>query len=351
MPASRSWLSVVGIWLGVLVTFALAVYPDPVLRYIGVSGQNQELIIRIFTGVNAILLVFLGNAGISAIHSTAKAVEPHENKRLESLFPGYAVPYRTLVIYGQFRSGTDSTLQLSIFRQAAILGNLKPIVVRSIRELELEMEKGCTLGVIAQSIFYEDLLPAVRRSGKTFFNVHNAKQRAASGVGLKVDLSFPFGSTDPSCTVFLARKLSEVFSQDTARGLGFSGNWCGTYGIIAIHQADDMSLRGKYYYGGGEIQGTCEVDEVNERLLMRFSWSQRSNTGVVGSANFGEGVFAIPAGYEFFYGYWYNQAAPDTAQIWSGARLSNDLTREIINRGPFSQDFGLSQHSLDDLVH
>src|SRR2546423_774115 len=40
----------------IVVTFALAVYPDPAVNIVGLSPTSGELAVRLFAGVNAILL-------------------------------------------------------------------------------------------------------------------------------------------------------------------------------------------------------------------------------------------------------------------------------------------------------
>lgn len=347
----KRWLiKSIAVWLGVLVTFGVAVYPDPVLDILALDPQKEQLI-RLFTGLNAILLVFLSSVGIKSARWSDPGLSDTDHKNLlPQAYLGHRAPFRSIIIFGNYSADLKGLEVTRFFRKTAILANLKPVVVHSIREMESELDSAAAMGVIAQAVFYEDLIPSVKRSGKTLFNVHREPSNRSAGVGLRIDFGFDFETFDNESLFFFSNTLSQVFAQDTPRGVGFHGNWVGTYGLISLHQNEDLSVDGWYWYGKGQIEGSCTVDEKNERVILSFDWSQTNNDSDIASRNIGKGVFLLPAGYEFFTGYWEIKAEPDTAQIWCGVRLSSDICMDIKRGGEYKEDFGLSQHSLENLV-
>lgn len=112
-----------------------------------------------------------------------------------------------------------------------------------------------------------------------------------------------------------------------------------------------MTVTGVYWYGNGVIEGRCEVDIENEMLVLQYNWNQSGNkNAAIGSANKGQGVFLIPAGFEFFYGYWHQSANAVASQCWCASRLSRDVSEALRDGSDPISSLGLKNHSFDNLV-
>ena len=122
---------------------------------------------------------------------------------------------------------------------------------------------------------------------------------------------------------------------------------------MSFKQDDNLQVDGKYWYAGGKITGQCEIDDVEERLVLHYDWHQHKNPGTtatIGSDHFGKGVMVNPAGYDFLYGYWCPHDDQELSQGWSAVRVCEDITDDILKGGSYRKDFGLHQHPKTDLV-
>jgi hypothetical protein len=257
------------------------------------------------------------------------------------------------VIYEKFKSFQD-TSSLNIFlRKAVLLSNYKATFTSSFTELERLLLQENVHGLICDASIREEGIRLVRGSSKYLFTVEpdytgNYDEQPGSTV---TKLSVPVGHFENDEVIeSFAKQLVRGHSLDTPRGIGFHGNWFGTYGLIALQQTSKQ-VNGVYWYGAGEIVGECHLDIKEQILIFEFKWSQLSNENNVGSRSQGDGLFIIPAGHEFFYGYWRDVGDTVTSQTWCGVRVSQDIT-ESIKKGiaPFGSDVGLSIHPREKLL-
>ncbi len=337
------------VWIGVLLTFFFTVYPEPFFKHLGVDSKYKEELIRIFTGTNAIILAFLSNTGLQIARKNAaskSATSSYDfllSKQVENS------PFKSIAIYiGPHSSLSVSHLE-SLMKRAAILGNLKPVVVSSIRSLEEAVSDVNCVGALTHSTRYEDAIPCTAQKNKTLCCVRNDKKQLRKGAGQRIDILMDLDSHKNEELFFLAEQLSQIFYLDTPRWAGVQGNWVGTYGLVSLKQLADMSVDGVYWYGHGKINGTCMIDEERERLIFEFKWNQQNNEGGFASKNSGSGFFILPAGFEFMLGVWGLASDLEARQIWCLTRVSADLITEIKNNNG-NRDFGLSQHDIINLI-
>lgn len=334
----------------ILVTFALAVYPDPAVHVLGLSPAGGELAIRLFAGVNAILLTLA--SGLFG-----------RNLRIRdsgTLSPGFAEldhisfeaksPSSVCLVLNHFPSYADGPNHVADFlRSASILANMRPILVRNFREFVEWLAKPSVVCAVADARHYEVVIQECRRYGKPAFFMRDGASfdvsRSAGRVDIDVGVDFAIERISD-----LASELVTAFSLDTPRRIGFRGNWMTTYGLMALDQDRHGKVRGVYWYGGGELTGQCVIDLVHEVAILEYEWSQKANELEIGSRNEGYGTFYSPAGYPVFMGYWHNRAEPDTIQSWCGCRLTHDVAANIQRGGAYSVDFGLSQHPVSNIV-
>jgi hypothetical protein len=149
-----------------------------------------------------------------------------------------------------------------------------------------------------------------------------------------------------------AKLLASGHSLDTPRGVGFHGNWYTTYGLMSVVQEDNMTCSGYYWYGTGRINGIIHLDLDGQMIILEYKWNQDDNKDIIGSRSRGDGLFVIPAGHEFFYGYWRDSGDMTISQNWCGTRISQDIT-ESMRRGigPFANAAGMNMHDRSRITH
>ncbi len=347
----RTKLSLVGI--GIIITFVFAVFPERILDVLGLDASSNMAFSQAFALVNNILLVFLSFVGqkvrmeMTILADSSSLVESFP--QVDGNAIAVATPYSSILIFGEFPTFKEQRRVVTLLRKSAILANLKPIQTNDESTMRELLKTDQILGVIADSKHYDKVIANIRGSGGMFFVIYAGQYLEKRGGGRTVDLKIPESNLDESL-YGVAEVLTTCHGLDTRRGVGFHGNWAGTYGIISMKQNRDMTVQGKYWYGSGTISGCCDIDEHKEQVILQYEWSQHHNRREVGSHASGTGIFVIPAGCEFFYGYWARDDNPVTSQGWCAARLSKDITENILNGGSYALDFGLHNHPKDEII-
>lgn len=337
-----------------LVFFLLAAYPSPVFSVFGFEQRTQQNLTRIveliFTALLGLLGIIIGAVGAAGRRSTSIEAASLSLGTAAGKHAGHAEPCKKIVIFDRFGNDGESSAVIKVLRYVSVLGNVKPVITSSLSEAERQLELNSVLGVFCPEVYQEEFKRILQRNRGGLFIVRTGtKQLSIGQTAMTKTLQLPT-SLSASEMSSIGDEVAKLHSLDAPRGVGFSGNWFGTYGLIALAQSPDHSVQGAYWYGGGEIEGKCEVDLENERLVLHFSWSQRNNEFDTGSRDVGEGVFVIPAGYELFYGYWYDRGEIVSSQTWCGARVSRDITDAAINEvSPFGLDLGLSVHGREKI--
>jgi hypothetical protein len=207
------------------LTLFLAVYPEPALTMLGFSGASNDLAIRLFAGVNAVLLTWASAlTGRTLRLRDARALSPRFAE-LDRLSSEVKFPQAICLIYDQYPSNEAKVASAmhQTLQSACVMANLKPIFVRNFREMMDSLEWRNVMCVLADVAFYEELWQACRRSRKAaFFFSHGARFSARGNMG-RVDLKVkPDNSIETVSDI--AAELVKSFSQDTPRGIGFRGS-------------------------------------------------------------------------------------------------------------------------------
>lgn len=345
------------VWVGILLTFLFTVFPELLVAHLGILAHlNLDVASKLFAGLNAILLTILafvqealrkglrppeviGGLGKPLPHLDGKSVSVH------------SAPLDIVIIFGLFPSFHQDKLVEAFLRKAVILANFKPLLVQEESRLPALFTNRGVRGIIADRKFYERFILYTQHHHTPFFEIFNHTTCTIRGGGLRIRIGLAEHSLDQSALHHLARALVTHHGPDTPRGIGFHGNWAGTYGLMSLKQRDNLQVEGRYWYAGGTLVGHCEIDDLEERLVLQYSWRQHGSTfPSIGSSNFGKGVMVIPAGYDFLYGYWCPDEDQHASQSWCAARLCEDISHDILTGGPYSKDFGLHQHPRNELV-
>lgn len=349
------------IWILVLISLYFMVFPRHAftlatyLPFIDENLFSEEAAVRVFTGVNTLLVIFLSTAG-GALRQAMKtptsldalgiSLPTPESIRSET----YAEPCHVVLIFDDLQSYKNKDSVIRSIKRSAILGNLKPIFINQKSQFRDFIKEGRVLAILADDVHYEEFTRYLSGSSITYIGLQNRDKVQASASAQKISICAPDRLWKTEEEYEVASALSTLHSFDTPRGVGFHGNWAGTYGLLAYHQDNTGTVEGVYWYGNGQMKGKCSVDEENERLVLNYEWSQKENVDGVGSSFRGDGIFVIPAGFEFFYGFWYDKDNPSSSQSWVCGRVSRDITDDVLNGGPYAKDLGLSQHSLEYIV-
>jgi hypothetical protein len=337
----------------VALTFALTVYPYPVIGALGFSNASNELAIRLFAGINAVLLTWASVLSGRAMHSRNPHAFSTRFAELDKLSSASKFPLPICLIYNRYPSiGADAADTIrEIFRSASILANMKPLVVQDLRELRDALNHASATCILADEDYYDELWPDCRRSKAPAFFFSRASRFSAKITMGRAEVEIQLDCSMENISG-VANELVRSFSHDTPRGLGFRGNWMTTYGLMSLEQDRHGDVRGVYWYGGGTVNGSCTIDSDHEVIVLEYEWSQtKARSGQIGSQNDGFGIFYLPAGSEAFLGHWYNKGEADTIQPWCGCRLSGDIARNVIKGGSYSRDLGLSQHPISKMIN
>lgn len=346
------------VWIGIALTFFFAVFPEAISKYISFAHGNPDVTSKIFSGANAILLTVLAFVQESLRKRLAQPDHigllgkplPHINSQQAII---NSAPLDILLLFDHFPSFQNGPHIEKFLRRVAVLANFKPILIKNEDDITPFLKNRSVRGLVADKQLYEKVVLHIQKSHLTFFEIDAASTFASGGGGIRVTISIPEHSSDQHLVSKVAKILSYYHGPDTPRGIGFHGNWLGTYGIMSLKQDDDLHVEGRYWYASGSITGQCEIDDIDERLILHYDWYQYKSSGTtttVGSNHFGKGTMVIPAGYDFFYGYWCPQEDQELSQGWSAARLCEDITHDILRGGYYEKDLGLHQHSKTELV-
>ena len=308
-----------------------------------------------FTGFMAILASVLGLA--HGVLRTRLALSSHVES-LETGLPGISVnkgphssqPLEKIIILPKFPAFTNERSTRDHIFKACMLANYLPVMAERISDLDSFFKDPAVMALIADESFLEDIVPYLSKRQTVFFSVRPAEEHLSSNQGSRIRVTFPNADVSIERISKLADVLTPYHGIDTPRGVGFHGNWCGTYGLMALKQKEDLTVTGVYWYGRGTLTGHCEIDVDHHRLLLHYQWSQSKGISGIGSGNSGHGIFSIPAGHNFLYGYWCPEKEESASQGWSAARVSGDITANILEKGDFGTDLGLSQHPRENLV-
>jgi hypothetical protein len=331
----------------------LAIYPYPVVDALGFSNASNGLAIRLFAGINAVLLAWVSVLSGRALRSRNPHALSTRFAELDKLSSESKFPLPICVIYDRYPSVEPEAADIirEILKSASIMASMKPFMVRDLRELRSALDQGGVACVLADEKFYDELWPDCRRSRIAAFFFSRASRFSTKITMGRVEVEIRLDCSMENISG-VANELVRSFSHDTPRGLGFRGNWMTTYGLMSLEQDRYGEVEGVYWYGGGKIQGTCIIDSDHEVLVLEYEWSQaRKPSEEIGSQNDGSGIFYLPAGYEAFLGHWYNKGEPGTIQPWCGCRLSGDIVRSLIRGGSYSRDLGLSQHPIRRVIN
>lgn len=346
---------IVTLWITIFLILVLKIRPELLSEII--PGQDNLIAKIIDVTFDFALVAFgtlLGVFGIKRLvgrPSSGNWVIPSD---VSEAHGGHAEPCRRFVIYGKIDGFCDDLAILTFLKRSVILSGHHYTITASFSEAEDLLRNSNYTGVISSNQYKEQFLRTCKGTSSKLVivkaNANNQFQDQAGDEVTTVELPEQYLDHDDVLYHF-AKILTAAFSLDTPRGVGFHGNWCGTYGLMALTQNKSLEVGGVYWYGRGELSGRCYIDIDEQLLILVYKWSQSSNDGHVGSREQGEGVFVIPAGYEFFYGYWHDLGDNHISQSWCGARLSQDISESIIeNRSPFGADFGFSQHPREKLI-
>jgi hypothetical protein len=341
--------------IGIIATVLLAVFSGVIFSFLGVPNSYEEMFVRAFSFLNGIFLTIFGLVGARQLRGgrlpEPTMVDASMPVRFETEHRFHAEPCKFIAIERSFPSFSDRDGTIRFIKSAVIAANYKPLMISDAESMQDALRKGNVCGLIADASRYEEVIRICQQiKNLTPVFVGRAKAYSRGTRGGRIEIKVNDGQQTLETIYDVADALSGCYSLDTPRGVGFHGNWCGTYGMMALHQRNDFSVDGKYWYGAGGLEGTCEIDVENERCVLQYRWSQTDNPSAVGSKRSGVGVFVLPAGYEFLYGYWYSGAEIVTSQTWCAARLSKDISDDIRQDGAYSRDFGLAQHPASALV-
>jgi hypothetical protein len=335
------------------LTLFFAIYPDPAIAAFGFSNASNDFAIRLFAGINAVLLTWASVLGGRTLHSRNPHVLSTRFAELDKLSSEARFPLPVCLIYDRYPSvepeAADTIRQ--ILKSASIMASMKPLIIRDLRELQSTLDQVNVTCVLADEKFYDDLWPSCRRNKTVAFFFSRASRFSAKITMGRAEVEIRL-DCDMENISGVANELVRSFSHDTPRGLGFRGNWMTTYGLMSLEQDRYGEVEGVYWYGGGTIHGTCTIDSDQDVLVLEYEWSQTKRPSKdIGSQNDGFGIFYLPAGYEAFLGHWYNKGELDTIQPWCGCRLSGDIVRSMLKGGSYSRDLGLSQHPNSKLIN
>jgi hypothetical protein len=334
------------------LTLFLAVYPYPIIATFGLSNSTNDLAIRLFAGINALLLTWVSVLSGRTLSSRNPHALSTRFAELDKLSSESKFPLPTCLIYDRYPSiGPEAADTIrEILKSASIMASMKPLVLRDLRELRSTLDEVNVTCILADEEFYDEIWPDCRRSKTSAFFFSRSSRFSAKITMGRVEVEIRLDCSMENISG-VANELVRSFSHDTPRGVGFRGNWMTTYGLMSLEQDDHGEVQGVYWYGEGTVHGSCTIDSDHEVLILEYEWSQsRKQSRQIGSKNDGFGVFYLPAGYEAFLGHWYNKGEPGTIQPWCGTRLSGDIVRNILKGGPYSRDLGLSQHSISKIV-
>jgi hypothetical protein len=347
------------IWAGIVVTFLALVLPNSIFELLGLSFFQNEYFIRVYTAVNALALGILSLAAGATQIGSAK-IRIFDDKKISAEIKNYTIDGIEFdncmysIIFMPQKLDKKLNDVINQIKRTCIIGNLRPLVVISEEELTDKILKTNTICVFCPREKRETLSGAVRSSKCKwiFFQTEDNENKFSSvGSSYELSLNLKHPKTLESTLEAAAALLASLSGLDTPRGLYLHGNWSTTYGMMALQHLGGGQIEGRYWYGQGHLRGSCQVDIELSLIIMHYSWDQRSNKSLrIGSNTDGKGMFVLPAGYEFIYGYWHKGDEPTNGESWCGARLSRDISNDMLSEKGIYSDFGLSQHEMHHLV-
>ncbi len=352
----RKFLVIIWTFFGLSVI--CRVYPSAynnLFPFSVIGNDAANRIADLFFNVLLALISFLaGSLGSRALFGRPITESYNLPPHIVNNHTGYAEPCKKLVIYDRYPSFSNPPEIHLFLRRAGLYANYRVITTSILSELEAFLSKSDVQACICDSLVGEEIVRLTRSRSKSLITIapepsgkyFEQRGNSISKIGLPV-------------TMLSQNRIIELFSKmlvgghslDTPRGIGFHGNWAGTYGILSLHQQNDFEVNGYYFYANGNLSGKCYLDIEDQILILEYKWSQDKNDNPVGSRSVGDGVFVMPAGHEFFFGYWRDIGDSIVSQPWCAARMSQDIT-ESIRSGipPFGNDFGINIHPRSHII-
>jgi len=348
---------VLSLWTLFIFSILLKISPPNIEYFIPKSISSTETYTRsvdiFFNLVLATLSFLAGSLGGRALLARPRVEDYTLPIRFTEHHNGYAEPCKKIVVYDRFPSFITSEIQLFL-RRSVLYANYRVLFTSSLSELENWLSKSDVTLCICDRRISEEIVRFTRQKGKSLVTVYPEKSGKflVQRGNVVSNISLPTKSLHQNSVVeAFSEFLVSGHSLDTPRGIGFHGNWAGTYGLLCLHNLGDFEFEGHYFYANGSINGKCFLDIESQILILEYKWRQEKNENIVGSRSLGDGIFVIPAGHEFFFGFWRDIGDLNASQTWCGARLSQDITESIRSQvPPYGDDFGLSVHSRSKLV-
>jgi hypothetical protein len=340
-----------------ILTLIASVFPGQILRYIPIASLDEEVARQAFSLVNATLLALLGILFGRVILSTPSSIDIDDarNAITESVDSGYLRyrdPASKALVLDNFPSFKDTSQILRIVNEAAILANLRPEHTNSLRDISNAIKNERIEAILCDEEMYPEVMRFAKQSSIAVYALRPASQNSIPNVGPKSARiainTLSYGNKE---RWDLAALITQSSFLDTTKYPGFHGNWCGTYGLFSFRMDENLNTEGWYYYAKGKIKGKARIDITNKRVILDFDWSQTENASGTGSMGFGQGQFVLPAGYDFFIGYWADKGIQETGQPWCASRLARVIGNQARSgEPPFGVDFGLSLHDRKNIV-
>jgi hypothetical protein len=357
-------LRTVLLFIAVVVTLVLTVFPEPALPYLEwllnpvahlvgidlVQTPAVEPVSRLFGALCPILAGALGADVVQQLRSNRGTRLAPVAVRFPVNATGLQEPYRSIIVYRQLPSFLDQNAAYQHLAAAVVLSNHRPIFVGSFADLDERLSDPSVVGVVIDEKFRDDALVRARL-GVSVYLAQSHPSAYECTRGNPSTLRLGAALADQANIYKTALALAHAHVPDVVKSAGFHGTWVTTYGLLAVREDFTGGGSGVYWYGDGIISDITITTDVDANTIdMGFAWSQSGNTYAVGSAQHGRGVFKMAAGCDVFFGYWFRRDNPNHVQLWCGTRLSNDIVSDMLNEGIYYRNFGLAQHHVSNIV-
>ena len=238
---------------------------------------------------------------------------------------------------------------ITFLKNVCYLANFDFDIIENSGDIKSELKKKDVVGIITDKRVAVEYNSLASNLNKAVVGIEYDDKFYASIRGKRIDAGIDLLNKS-KFEHQLAKELCNRYESDTPRGVGFHGNWFGTYGFMTLLQDHNYNVFGKYWYGSGELTGKCALDFSKKQLILNYHWSQRKNNTEIGSTNNGIGKFVLPLGKEYFLGSWKNASEEGKPHLWNGTRCSEDLSSDIKKHGTTLGSLKLSEDLLESIV-